>query len=71
MIGICGLALQASADLVFLVSFNFLIKIKASDLSRKVRATVPVHLDLVWSKSDVAASSYGQKAVLFNEINEY
>ena len=48
-------------SLVFLVCFpGFLLEIEGSDLSRKVREAIPVHLVLVWSKSDVMVPSYGQ-----------
>ena len=43
---------------------DFPCKTDGSELSRKVREAVTVHLDLVWSKSDVMAPSYGEKTVL-------
>ena len=37
------------------------LEAEGSDLSRKVQEAVPVHLVLVWSKSEGRRPSYGQK----------
>ena len=44
----------------FLSFLSFLLEIEGSELSRKVREAIPVHLVLVWSGSDVMVPSYGQ-----------
>ena len=48
-------------NLIFSVLLGFLLETDGSDLSRQVREAVPVHLVLVWSKSDGRRPSYGQK----------
>ncbi len=45
---------------------NFLLEIEGSELPKKVWEAVPVHLVLVWSKSDGRKPSYGQTTVLQN-----
>ena len=50
---------------VFFLFFSsgFLFETEGSDLSRKALEAVPVHLVLVWSKSDGRKPSYGQKVI--------
>ena len=45
---------------------GFLLETEGSDLSGKAWETVPVHLVLVWSKSEGRKPSYGPKTVLQN-----
>ncbi len=54
-------------NLVFLAFSIFLLETKGSDLSRKVREAIPVHLVLVWSESNVMVPSYGEQNVVMTK----